>query len=95
MRMFANTRPKSVIAVTGLSGHAMGSWRNLDSQKNWLRDFLSEDITHLRTMTYGSATSLVDGSSLGSDSRIIDHRRDFIENILLCVALRRYLHDGS
>jgi hypothetical protein len=43
----------SVIAVTGLAGHAFGSWRNRETQAMWLRDFLPKDVRNIRIMTYG------------------------------------------
>lgn len=34
----------SIIAVTGLAGHAFGSWRSRGSPRMWLRDLLPKDI---------------------------------------------------
>ncbi|KAF8253373.1 hypothetical protein K440DRAFT_679374 [Wilcoxina mikolae CBS 423.85] len=48
-----------VIAVTGLAGHAFGSWRNHESCKMWLQDFLPHDIKNIRIMTYGYNTNLI------------------------------------
>jgi hypothetical protein len=42
----------SIIAVTGLAGHPIGSWALPDSQM-WLRDFIPHDIPNARVLTYG------------------------------------------
>lgn len=41
-----------IIALTGLGGHAFGSWA-VSSTAMWLRDFLPEDIPQARTIIYG------------------------------------------
>jgi hypothetical protein len=43
----------------------------------WLRDFLSKDLPHCRTMTYGYNSKL---SSHGIDT-IMDYGREFLEEI--------------
>jgi hypothetical protein len=44
----------SIIAISGLDGHAYGSWRGKGNLgRMWLRDFLSEDLPRCRTMVYG------------------------------------------
>ncbi|KAA8909292.1 hypothetical protein FN846DRAFT_756553, partial [Sphaerosporella brunnea] len=49
----------NIIAVTGLGGHAYGSWRGKSkSSKMWLRDFFSKDLPTCRTMTYGYNSKL-------------------------------------
>ncbi|RFN52394.1 hypothetical protein FIE12Z_3325 [Fusarium flagelliforme] len=67
-----------IIAITGLDGHAYGSWR---SKKNlgrmWLRDFLSEDLPCCRTMIYGYNSKL---SSRGI-SKITDYGRELMEEL--------------
>jgi hypothetical protein len=49
----------SIIAITGLDGHAYGSWRG---KRNlgwmWLRDFLSKDLLSCRTMIYSYNSKL-------------------------------------
>lgn len=46
-----------VVAVTGLAGHAFGSWAH-DHHHNWLRDYLPMDMPNLRVMTYGYDSQL-------------------------------------
>jgi hypothetical protein len=50
----------SIIAITGLDGHAYGSWRGKGNLgRMWLRDFLSKDLPHCRTMIYGYNSKLL------------------------------------
>ncbi|KAF8534239.1 hypothetical protein BDD12DRAFT_757301, partial [Trichophaea hybrida] len=66
-----------VIAVTGLAGHAFGSWRDRGSREMWLQDFLPQDFNNIRIMFYGY------NSSLGSDSNngLLDFRRHLIQQL--------------
>ncbi|KAL7267810.1 hypothetical protein RUND412_009588 [Rhizina undulata] len=48
----------SIVAVTGLGGHAYGSWRGKQTKQMWLRNFLAHDLPNCRTMTYGYNTNL-------------------------------------
>ena len=47
-----------VVAITGLDGHAYGSWSGGDPKRMWLRDFLSKDLPKCRVMTYGYNSKL-------------------------------------
>ncbi|RDW91018.1 hypothetical protein BP5796_02183 [Coleophoma crateriformis] len=47
-----------IVAVHGLGGHALGSWKSPTSHNVWLRDFLPEDVEDVRVMTYGYDTDL-------------------------------------
>ncbi|KAL1640014.1 hypothetical protein SLS61_010269 [Didymella pomorum] len=67
-----------VIAITGLDGHAYGSWRGKGSLgRMWLRDFLCKDLPCCRTMTYGYNSKL---SSHGVDT-IMDYGRGLLEEL--------------
>ncbi|MCJ1429383.1 hypothetical protein MMC29_007297, partial [Sticta canariensis] len=67
-----------IIAITGLDGHAYGSWRGKGNLgRMWLRDFLSKDLPRCRTMIYGYNSKL---SSHGVDT-IMDYGRDLIEEM--------------
>ena len=46
-----------IIALTGLAGHAFGSWAA--SPHMWLRDFLPEDLPRARVLLYGYDSNLV------------------------------------
>jgi hypothetical protein len=48
-----------IIAVTGLGGHALGSFRSTNKASVWLRDFAPEDIPRARIITYGYNTAVV------------------------------------
>lgn len=52
-----------VIAVTGLGGHALGSFRSADGVSVWLRDFAPEDVPRARIITYGYNTAVVHSES--------------------------------
>ena len=62
-----------IIALTGLAGHAFGSWAA--SPHMWLRDFLPEDLPRARILLYGYDSSLA-----GSQSRNIlaDLSKNFV-----------------
>jgi hypothetical protein len=47
-----------IVAVTGLGGHALGSFRSADGASVWLRDFAPEDIPQARIITYGYDTGV-------------------------------------
>ncbi|KFY68927.1 hypothetical protein V496_00678 [Pseudogymnoascus sp. VKM F-4515 (FW-2607)] len=67
-----------VIAITGLDGHAYGSWRGKGNLgRMWLRDFLSKDLPYCRTMIYGYNSKL---STHGVDT-IMDYGRGLIEEL--------------
>jgi len=48
-----------IVAVTGLGGHALGSFRSADGVSVWLRDFAPKDIPRARFVTYGYDTAVV------------------------------------
>ena len=67
-----------VIAITGLDGHAYGSWRGKGTLgRMWLRDFLRRDLPSCRTMIYGYNSKL---SSHGIDT-IMDYGRAMLEEL--------------
>ncbi|CAG9939384.1 unnamed protein product [Clonostachys rosea f. rosea IK726] len=47
-----------IIAVPGLGGHALGSWKSPYSDDVWLRDFLPKDVPNIRVLLYGYDTTL-------------------------------------
>jgi protein SERAC1 len=77
LKLLANTH-YSIIAITGLDGHAYGSWRGKGNLgRMWLRDFFSKDLPNCRTMIYGYNSKLL---SHGIDT-IMDYGREFLEGI--------------
>ncbi|KAF8535207.1 hypothetical protein BDD12DRAFT_856400 [Trichophaea hybrida] len=67
-----------IIAVTGLAGHAYGSWRSRTEPSMWLRDFLPDMVPKARIMIYGYDTRL-DGSN--SYASIIDLANGFLQEV--------------
>jgi protein SERAC1 len=68
----------SIIALTGLDGHAYGSWRGKGNLgRMWLRHFLSKDLPNCRTMIYGYNSKL---ASHGVDT-LMDYGRGFLESV--------------
>ncbi|KAF8249223.1 hypothetical protein K440DRAFT_544459 [Wilcoxina mikolae CBS 423.85] len=67
----------SVIAVTGLAGHAYGSLKNRETNRMWLMEFLPQDIKNVRIITYGYDTNLSRRSRPGT-KRLVDHQLDCI-----------------
>ena len=73
----------SVVAITGLGGHAFGSWLGRTTTKRpidrpmWLRDFLPQRFPNARIMTYGYDSSLKESNV--ANFNITDYRRGFIQ----------------
>ncbi|KAI9763914.1 MAG: hypothetical protein M1840_009026 [Geoglossum simile] len=67
-----------IIAVTGLAGHAFGSWASRNEPSMWLRDFLPESITNARILSYGYDTILPGSRSTAS---ILELSRKFLESV--------------
>jgi len=73
-----------IIAVTGLSAHAYGSWkaRGATQQDMWLRDFLPPNLAResldTRIMIYGYDSQLVDSDNRAS---IHDYAIQFLEAV--------------
>ena len=66
----------SIIAVTGLAGHAYGSWAT--EQHMWLRDFLPSEMPNVRVMTYGYNSQLTESMSRQDFDQ---HAEDFAEGL--------------
>ena len=84
-----------VVAITGLDGHAYGSWSGGNPKRMWLRDFLSEDLPKCRVMIYGYNSKL---SNPGLHT-IADFGRGLREDLLRArvsdqVASKLYRVDG-
>jgi len=52
-----------VVTITGLGGHALGSFRSKDGASVWLRDSAPEDIPQARFITYGYDTAVAESDS--------------------------------
>lgn len=53
----------SCVAVTGLGGHAFGSFKERGGKYMWLRDSLRRDLNSVRVFTYGYDTFLSNSQS--------------------------------
>lgn len=71
----------SLIAVTGLAGHAFGSWRNRESDAMWLQDFLPRDVktSGVRISTFGYNSALIGERT--AEGRILDYARQLIKEL--------------
>ena len=54
---------RSIVAISGLGGHAYGSFKRKGGQYMWLSDSLPHDIRTARVMTYGYESGLVASES--------------------------------
>ena len=76
----------SVIAFTGLGGHAFSSWRSristecLSDRLMWLRDFLPREFPNARIMTYGYNSSLKESNG----ANMTNYRRGFVQCLRNC-----------
>ena len=78
-----------VIAVTGLAGHAFGSWA-CSPRQMWLRDFLPKDLdNNVRVLIYGYNSQL---RNAASRSIIGDHVRMFKQRLLTLPRSARVQH---
>ncbi|KAI1073352.1 hypothetical protein F5B20DRAFT_567330 [Whalleya microplaca] len=67
-----------VVAVPGLAGHAIGSWKSPSSNDIWLRDYLPADFPNIRVLLYGYDTTLLKNDSKQS---IEDMGHSFLESL--------------
>ena len=74
---------ESVIAVTGLAGHAFASWmhaRTRSRTQMWLRDYLPKKIPNIRVLIYGYPSGLQDSVSTIS---LFEHSNNLKEKLLV------------
>jgi ankyrin repeat protein/pimeloyl-ACP methyl ester carboxylesterase len=72
----------NVVAVTGLAGHAFGSWSSPPRQM-WLKDFLPKDIANVAIYTYGYDSRLQHASGRHI---ISDHARRFVGRLAYLIS---------
>jgi len=55
----------SLVFVTGLAGHAYGSWKASNLETMWIQDFLAPDlvVSDVRILTYGYDSALLESTS--------------------------------
>lgn len=69
----------SIVAISGLGGHAYGSFKQKDGPYMWLSDSLPQNISTARIMIYGYASGL-DGSE--STQNLSDLGQTFHSSVL-------------
>jgi hypothetical protein len=73
-----STQLYSIVAVTGLAGHAYGSWKSRESGRMWLQDFLPEQLPNVRIMSFGYDSRI---EANKGTSRMLDYARFFVEQL--------------
>jgi hypothetical protein len=71
----------SIVAVTGLAGHAFGSWKSrTQDHQMWLRDFLPVDLrdANVRILTFGYNSALKESTSTSS---LQDFSRQLLDGV--------------
>jgi hypothetical protein len=71
----------SIVAVTGLAGHAFGSWKSrTQDHQMWLRDFLPVDLrdANVRILTFGYNSALRASTSTSS---LQDFSRQLLDGV--------------
>ncbi|KAI5842099.1 hypothetical protein DFP73DRAFT_554359 [Morchella snyderi] len=71
--------------VTGLAGHAFGSWKARGEHTMWVRDFLAKDLEYkhpgkVRVLTYGYDTKLLESSSTAGVAEFACSLLDAVKN---------------
>lgn len=67
----------SIIAVTGLGGHALLTWQQ-SVHENWLRDDLAKDLANCKVWTYGYNSKLVDHNAMSGTYELANSLNDDI-----------------
>ncbi len=57
------THTNSVVAISGIGGHAFGSFRAPDGEYMWLRDKLPRHLSGARVMIYGYDSQIAGSKS--------------------------------
>ncbi|RDW65601.1 hypothetical protein BP5796_10293 [Coleophoma crateriformis] len=78
-QLYPTTDPVAdVVLVTGLAGHAYGSWTAKSYPwQMWPRHYLCDDLPNCRTMTYGYDTRLLTVNSATK----LDYTRSFLDEL--------------
>jgi hypothetical protein len=70
-----------IIALSGLGGHAFGSFKAVDGPFMWLRDALPRDVSGARIMIYGYDTNLLSSKSFQTLKDLGKNLRDNLRRI--------------
>ena len=69
----------SVVAVHGLGGDPINTWKNPKQSKSWLEDFLPSDVKGARIFTFGYNADVVFSDSTAS---VWDHSKSLLGSLL-------------
>lgn len=69
----------SIVAVHGLNGDPIESWKHPKTNAIWIKDFLPQDVPNVRVMSIGYNASTAFGSTTAS---IIDHAKDLLGSLV-------------
>jgi hypothetical protein len=67
------------VAVHGLSGDSIDTWTHPKSNTLWLKDFLPQQISDARIMTFGYNATAAFGQST---SDVIDHAKGLLSSLI-------------
>ena len=73
-----------IFAITGLGGHALGSFRSTDGRFIWLRDFGPSDVQKARFITYSYNTKVVASKSTKGVAALASTLLDGLINFRCC-----------
>lgn len=88
----------SIVAVSGLAGHSLGSWKAPKGHEVWLRDFLPKDLPGgIRVLVFGYDTELLNSKNKSS---ITDFGSIFLDRLKTArddvrVLFTAYLHGAE
>lgn len=71
MFYFTNKTPTpeqiiDLVAIHGLGGHYEEAWTDKNTNQNWLRDFLPDQVPQLRIMSWGYNSEVLGSTSVGN-----------------------------
>lgn len=55
-----------LVAIHGLGGHYNDTWTDKNTEQNWLRDFLPDQVPQLRIMSWGYNSGVLGSKSVGT-----------------------------
>lgn len=80
----------SCIAISGLGGHAFGSFKERGGSYMWLRDSLPQDLPHTRILLYGYDSEMIQSQAVQTIRDLANTFRSAIKSIRSYDAVRRH-----
>ena len=68
-----------IVAVHGLNGDPVDTWTEPKSKAFWLKDFLPDELSGARIMTFGYNADAAFGNSTAD---VIDHGKDLLGSLI-------------